>query len=92
MRGIVILIGALALLAAAAPSRAQDVIAGAIPADQPGPVISRNIQGQFAEHLGLGIYDGIWVGEGSAIPNTRRIRNDVVAGPKAVKTPGSGLV
>ena len=26
-------------------------------ADQPGPVINKNIYGQFAEHLGHGIYE-----------------------------------
>ena len=34
-------------------------------ADKPGPQISRNLYGQFSEHLGGGIYDGIWVGEDS---------------------------
>ena len=28
---------------------------------KPGPVINKNIYGQFAEHLGTGIYEGIWV-------------------------------
>ncbi len=41
-------------------------------ADQPGSVIDPGIYGQFAEHLGHGIYEGIWVGENSPIPNTRR--------------------
>jgi len=36
-----------------------------------GPDIDRNIFGQFSEHLGRRIYDGIWVGEDSAIPNIR---------------------
>jgi alpha-L-arabinofuranosidase len=49
-----------------------------IAADKPGAVISREIYGQFAEHLGHGIYGGVWVGESSKIPNTRGIRNDVV--------------
>jgi len=71
----------------AAPVRAQNVIAGTIATDQPGPTISRNIQGQFSEHLGRGIYDGIWVGPDSPIPNTRGIRNDVVAALKAIKMP-----
>ena len=30
--------------------------------DHPGPVIHRNVYGQFAEHLGTGIYEGMWVG------------------------------
>jgi alpha-L-arabinofuranosidase len=56
-------------------------------ADQPGPKIHRNVYGHFAEHLGRLIYEGIWVGEGSPIPNTRGIRNDVVAALKQLKVP-----
>ena len=56
-------------------------------AGQPGPVINRNIYGHFAEHLGRCIYEGIWVGEGSPIPNTRGIRNDVVAALKKLDVP-----
>jgi alpha-L-arabinofuranosidase len=52
-----------------------------------GPTISRHIFGQFAEHLGRGIYGGIWVGPDSPIPNTRGIRNDVVAALKAIHVP-----
>src|SRR5258707_675270 len=37
--------------------------------------------------LGHCIYEGIWVGEGSSIPNTRGIRNDVVAALKRLKVP-----
>jgi alpha-N-arabinofuranosidase len=58
-----------------------------IHADQPGAQISRNIYGQFSEHLGHCIYGGVWVGEDSAIPNTRGIRNDVVAALKKIKVP-----
>jgi alpha-N-arabinofuranosidase len=56
-------------------------------AGQPGPVINRNIYGQFTEHLGHCIYGGIWVGEDSPIPNTRGIRNDVVAALKRAQVP-----
>ncbi|HKE93430.1 MAG TPA: hypothetical protein VKB34_03920, partial [Povalibacter sp.] len=56
-------------------------------ADQPGPVINRHIYGQFAEHLGRGIYEGIWVGEDSSIPNTRGYRNDVIAALQKLKIP-----
>src|SRR5215831_7456393 len=52
-----------------------------------GAKIDRNIFGQFAEHLGHGIYEGIWVGPNSPIPNTRGIRNDVVTALKAIKVP-----
>ena len=41
--------------------------------------INPNIYGHFAEHLGRCIYDGIWVGEDSPIPNTDGFRNDVIA-------------
>src|SRR6185295_4149745 len=44
-----------------------------IHADQGKLTISRNIYGQFAEHLGRCVYEGIWVGEDSPIPNTRGI-------------------
>jgi alpha-N-arabinofuranosidase len=55
--------------------------------------ISKFIYGHFAEHLGHGIYGGIYVGENSTILNTRGIRNDVVEalkeiGPTVVRWPG----
>jgi hypothetical protein len=40
--------------------------------------INKNIYGHFAEHLGRCIYEGIWVGKDSPIPNTDGIRNDVI--------------
>jgi len=48
-------------------------------------IINKNIYGHFSEHLGSCIYGGIWVGEQSSIPNTRGIRNDVVAALKNVR-------
>jgi alpha-N-arabinofuranosidase len=80
--------GAAALLlagqaAAGAPAKASLVLH----ADHPGPVISRNIYGQFAEHLGRGIYEGVWVGPDSKIPNTRGYRNDVLAALKEIRVP-----
>ncbi|MGH7600529.1 MAG: alpha-N-arabinofuranosidase [bacterium] len=56
-------------------------------ADSGKNTISRHIYGQFSEHLGRGIYEGIWVGENSPIPNTRGIRNDVVAALKKINVP-----
>jgi alpha-N-arabinofuranosidase len=49
--------------------------------------INKNIYGQFSEHLGHCIYEGFWVGENSKIPNTKGIRNDVVAALKRAKIP-----
>jgi alpha-L-arabinofuranosidase len=56
-------------------------------ADQGKETISRDIYGHFSEHLGHCIYGGYWVGEGSTIPNTRGIRNDVVAALKNIGIP-----
>ncbi len=58
-----------------------------IHADQPKSTISRNLYGHFSEHLGHCIYEGFWVGEDSPIPNTRGIRNDVVAALRRIKIP-----
>ena len=58
-----------------------------IDVSKPGAKIDRNIFGQFAEHLGSGVYEGIWVGKDSKIPNTRGIRKDVVDALKAIKVP-----
>jgi alpha-N-arabinofuranosidase len=55
--------------------------------DQPGPRVNKELFGQFAEHLGNGIYGGIWVGENSPIPNTRGYRNDVLGALRNLKVP-----
>lgn len=49
--------------------------------------INKNIYGHFSEHLGRCIYEGIWVGEDSDIPNTKGIRNDVIAALKEMQIP-----
>src|SRR6186713_1569110 len=69
------------------PPAAADTVAVSIDASRPGAKIDRNIFGQFAEHLGTGIYEGVWVGPDSPIPNTRGIRNDVVAALKNINIP-----
>lgn len=56
-------------------------------ADRPGAVVQPEVYGQFAEHLGHGIYGGLWVGPDSPIPNTRGIRNDVLAALKELHVP-----
>jgi alpha-N-arabinofuranosidase len=53
----------------------------------PGAQVNPDIFGQFAEHLGAGIYGGVWVGKDSRIPNVRGIRSDVVAALRAIKVP-----
>ena len=74
-------------MAQTATAANADRVRLAIDVSQPGAKIDRNIFGQFAEHLGHGVYDGIWVGPHSNIPNTRGMRNDVVAALKALKVP-----
>jgi alpha-N-arabinofuranosidase len=86
MRTHLIGIGLIAL-ALAVPGVAADKVQLSVDASKPGAKIDRNIFGQFAEHLGKGIYEGIWVGQDSTIPNTRGIRNDVVTALKALKVP-----
>ena len=84
------LVCAVALLAtgrALAAAAAGPVLELRVDSTHPGPVIGRNIFGQFAEHLGTGIYGGIWVGKDSAIPNVRGIRSDVVAALRALHVP-----
>ncbi|MBN1116142.1 MAG: alpha-N-arabinofuranosidase [Bacteroidales bacterium] len=49
--------------------------------------INRNIYGHFAEHLGRCIYDGIFVGENSDIPNTNGVRNDIIEALKNLNIP-----
>ena len=56
-------------------------------ADQELSTISRHIYGHFAEHLGEGIYGGIWVGEDSDIPNTNGYRTDVLEALKQLEVP-----
>lgn len=50
-------------------------------------IISKNLYGQFAEHLGSCVYGGLWVGKDSPIPNTNGYRTDVLAALKRLKVP-----
>lgn len=49
--------------------------------------ISKHIYGHFAEHLGRCIYDGIYVGEDSPIPNIKGFRKDILEALKKVNIP-----
>jgi alpha-N-arabinofuranosidase len=46
--------------------------------NEPLGEISPNIYGQFTEHIGGVICDGVWVGEKSKIPNQYGIRSQLV--------------
>ncbi len=76
-----------ALIDAPPAATAADTVQLSVDASRTGAKIDRNVFGQFAEHLGHGIYEGVWVGPESTIPNTRGIRNDVVAALKKLKVP-----
>lgn len=65
----------------------QPVVELHVDGAHPGPTIDRDIFGQFAEHLGNGVYGGIWVGKDSKIPNVRGIRSDVVAALRDLHVP-----
>jgi alpha-N-arabinofuranosidase len=56
-------------------------------------MIHPELHGQFIEHLGTCVNDGIWVGEASPIPNIDGLRRDVVdalarLAPPLVRWPG----
>lgn len=54
---------------------------------KPGSYINPDIYGHFSEHLGRGIYEGLYVGENSDIPNTDGIRNDVLNALLEIEVP-----
>src|SRR5208337_2800149 len=46
--------------------------------DEPTGQIHPNLHGHFIEHIGGVIYDGIWVGEDSKVPNVGGIRKALI--------------
>ena len=52
-----------------------------------GATIDKNIYGHFAEHLGRCIYDGIFVGKASPIPNDDGIRKDIADALRKIRIP-----
>jgi len=82
------LFGAALLMCLGGSALAQTAqVAVTVDTSKPGAEIDRHIFGQFAAHLGTGIYGGIWVGEKSAIPNINGYRKDVVEALKAIHVP-----
>ena len=55
--------------------------------EEPIGQISRNIYGQFTEHIGGVIYDGVWVGRGSRVPNINGIRKALVEKLHEIRVP-----
>lgn len=67
-------------------SRAAEIEIELSPADA-GAVISPHLYGHFIEHLGGVIYDGVWVGRNSSIPNVDGIRKQFVDDMKRIGAP-----
>src|SRR5882724_7167143 len=67
-----------------AAASASDSRIEILPAESLG-TISPNIYGHFTEHLGGVIYDGIWVGPKSKVPNYDGLRRDLVDHMKKIK-------
>ncbi len=78
------LIACYALLCACEAAAVQAPVTLTINADQGRDTISRHISGQFAEHLGRGIYDGVWTREGSG---PWHVRADSVQALKTIQVP-----
>ena len=74
-------------LTGAAPALAQTTVPLTVQAGNPNLVISKAIQGQFAEHLGRCIYGGFWAEPGLGVPQQGRIRLDIVAALKQIHVP-----
>src|SRR5215472_3786306 len=71
---------------AVAQSRAVDAHVEVL-VDEPLGTISPNIYGHFTEDLGGVIYDGVWVGENSKVPNINGIRKALVDHMRTIKAP-----
>lgn len=82
-----LLLAATALATPALADTAGTPTTATLHADTPGPTYDARIFTQFAEHLGNGIYGGLWVGNDKSIPNTNGFRNDVVAALRDLKVP-----
>ena len=79
------LLSGLALLAPRTSFAAQAQIE-ILPEETIG-TIAPEIYGHFTEHLGGCIYDGVWVGENSKVPNIGGIRKELVDNLKRIKAP-----
>jgi len=55
--------------------------------DEPHGIVSPNIYGHFTEHIGGVIYDGVWVGENSKIPNRYGIRSKLIDMLRKIQVP-----
>jgi alpha-L-arabinofuranosidase len=75
-----VLLPAVPALRAQQPMHRVDVMV-----NEPIGRIAPELYGHFVEHLGAVVYDGIWVGENSSIPNERGVRKQLLDALRAVK-------
>src|ERR671939_298958 len=78
-----LLAGGAALLAprsARAADARIDVLVG-----EPFGAVAPEIYSHFVEHLGGVVYDGVWVGEGSKVPNVGGVRRALVEALRRIK-------
>ena len=75
-----------ALSAQISPSRIADSHIDVL-LSEPLGTISPNIYGHFTENLGGVIYDGVWVGEDSKVPNEHGIRSALIERLRKIKAP-----
>jgi len=54
---------------------------------EPLGTVAPNIYGHFAENLGGVLYDGVWVGRNSKVPNVDGIRKSLIAEMRKIKAP-----
>jgi alpha-L-arabinofuranosidase len=83
MRALTVLLLLLSSAAAAQPQPRPATMV--VSADQGRDTISRHIYGHFAEHLGRGIYDGLFTRPGTSGP--WQIREDVAQALRAIRIP-----
>ncbi len=82
-----------ALLPAFARSSRAETARIEILLDEPIGGVNPNLFGHFTEHIGGVIYDGVWVGEKSRVPNVSGIRKALVdalapLNPPVIRWPG----
>jgi len=65
----------------------QEVNTLVIHTDQGKHTIAPEIYGHFSEHLGRCVYDGLWVGPDSEVPNIRGLRKDIIEALKKIQIP-----
>jgi alpha-L-arabinofuranosidase len=71
-------------LMSSAASNLQEVV---VHTDNEIGTVRPELHGQFAEHVGFGVYGGLWVGKNSAIPNTNGYRAEAVRYLKELGVP-----